>query len=96
MSVMTDDQRLEKGNRPDDYYKCSVCGRVVGRDNLRVKRVVFKTLGAKGQTVKSNTESWLCIIPADDGGPACLDLDASYKAPPMRGTPGARGTRLAT
>ena len=94
-AVMTDEERLARGNRSSDYYKCTCCGRVVGRDNLRVKRVVFKTLGAKGQTIKSTARDWLCIVPADDGGPSCLEKDEDWVAPAMRNTPGARGTRLA-
>lgn len=94
MAVITDEERLNRGNRPDDYYKCSCCGRVVGRENLRVKRVVFKTLGAQGQTLKSTTSAWLCVIPQSDGSPSCLSRDEDWQAPSMRGTPGARGTIL--
>jgi hypothetical protein len=95
MTVTTDDERLALGRRPPDYYRCTCCGRVVGKDNLRSKRAVFKTLGAGGQQIKSTTTAWLCIVPQDDGSPSCLEKDPDFQAEPLKGTPGSRGTRLA-
>ncbi len=54
--------RKIKSNR-NIIYACGQCKRVVGRDNLKVKRVVFREMGEHGNVVQSRTVAWLCVIP---------------------------------
>jgi hypothetical protein len=75
-------------------YKCTKCGREVGRDNLRIKRAVFKDPGVNGSTVKTRVSEWLCLIAQEDGTPSCLDLDPDWNAPKWIGTPHTIGTRM--
>lgn len=84
----------DKSNRKIEY-RCSICGRLVGRNNLRSKRSVFREMGAQGSTVKSRVIAWLCVVPHDDGGDACLYRDADWNAPPLSASPGMADTRLA-
>lgn len=76
-------------------YACTVCGREVGRDNLRTKRVIFRDMGVHGQTVRSRLVAWLCIIPQEDGSPSCLHSDEQWNLPKWATTPGMADTRLA-
>lgn len=69
-------------------YKCTRCGREVGRDNLRAKRVQFREMGMHGRHERSRTTGWLCIIPADDGGPSCLELDPDWNREHKMAAPG--------
>jgi ribosomal protein S14 len=83
-----------KSNR-NIKYACTECGRNVGRDNLKVKRVVFREMGAHGPVVLSRVVGWLCIVPADDGGMSCLEKDAAWQQPKLSGAPGMADTKLA-
>ena len=75
-------------------YKCSGCGREVGKLNLRSKLVEFKEIGKGGRTVRSRTIGWLCIVPQPDGGPSCLDADTHWNLPMYSTSPGMADTVL--
>lgn len=79
-------------NIPD--YICSSCGREVGKDNLKVKRAVFREVGKGGSVVKTRTVGWLCIISQPDGEPSCLDQDPDWNRPLYSTSPGMKGTIL--
>ena len=81
------------GGKPK--YTCTLCGREVGKDNLKVKRVVFREMGKGGSSVKTRTVAWLCIVPHDDGMPSCLEQDEDWKLPLYATSPGMRHTVLA-
>lgn len=81
-----------KSNR-DIQYRCTRCGREVGRGNLITKRAVFREMGVQGRTVKSRVTDWLCIIPQDDGSPSCRDTDTAWIAEERLSTPGMADTR---
>lgn len=78
--------------KPD--YVCSNCGREVGRDNLIVKRAVFKEMGKGGATIKTRTSGWLCTIPNGEM-PSCLDQDNDWERPIYSTAPGMAHTVLA-
>lgn len=87
---------VAKGSSNRDIkYDCTECGRDVGKDNLVARIVSFKEVGEGGRQIRSRTTGWLCIIPADDGGPSCRDLDPAWNQPKRVGTPGMADTRLA-
>lgn len=92
--TLTPDERLKKSNRNIEY-KCSECGRDVGRDNLKAKRVQFKEMGMAGPIIQSRTVAWLCVVPQQDGSPSCLELDPAWKQPSRAAAPGNADTRLA-
>jgi hypothetical protein len=75
-------------------YSCSVCGREVGRDNLKTKRVQFKEMGANGPIVQTRTIAWLCVTPKPDGR-SCLEDDSDWQRPRHRSAPGFANTKLA-
>lgn len=75
-------------------YSCTKCGRRVGKENLRVKRAVFKEVGKGAATIKTRTVAWLCIVPQDDGEPSCLHSDPDYGLPAYSAAPGMRDTVL--
>jgi hypothetical protein len=87
-------EAAQRSNRSIEYA-CTRCGRDVGRLNLKVRRVVFKEMGVKGPVVRSRTTDWLCVVPADDGGPSCLEADADWQKPALSGSPGMADTKLA-
>lgn len=76
-------------------YSCTICGREVGKDNLRIKRAVFKEVGKGGATVKTRTVAWLCIVPHEDGSPGCLLEDEDFNLPAFAASPGMKDTVLA-
>ena len=78
--VLAERKRRQERSRRSISYACSECERVVGRGNLKVKRVQFKEMGFGGPVVRTHTVGWLCIVPAEDGGPSCLDLDPDWTA----------------
>lgn len=59
----------------DTLYICSGCNTPTKREHLTVKKAVFLTMGAGGQTIRSRVRHWLC--------PACLIEDGDYQAPPF-------------
>jgi hypothetical protein len=69
-------------------YTCTVCKRDVERDQLMVKRVQFKIMGKGGPLVATRTTGWLCVIPAEDGGPSCLEKDSDFNRPSWIEAPG--------
>lgn len=73
-------------------YLCSGCGRDVGRENLKVKRAVFKEMGKYGTTVRTRTVSWLCVIPQEDGTLSCLEKDEDWNRPMYSTSPGFEGS----
>lgn len=75
-------------------YSCTVCHREVGKENLRVKRAVFKEVGKGGATVKTRTVAWLCIVPHADGSPGCLLEDEDFNLPAYAASPGMKDTVL--
>ena len=75
-------------------YSCTACGREVGKDNLRVKRAVFKEVGKGGATIKTRTVAWLCTVPQEDGSDPCLHRDPDYGLPAYSAAPGMRDTVL--
>jgi ribosomal protein S14 len=77
-------------------YECTVCGREVGKANLKVKRTQFREMGRHGSIVASRTTGWLCVIPQDDGSPSCLDTDPDWNLPPRISAPGLADTRVAS
>lgn len=88
--VVRDRERRAKNSRRSIQYTCSSCGREVGRGNLKTKRVQFKEMGVGGQTVLTRTVAWLCIIPADDGGPSCLEADPDWSRKAFVDSPGMK------
>lgn len=75
-------------------YRCTSCGREVGKLNLKVKRAVFKEIGKGGPVVKTRTTAWLCVIPQYDGLPSCLDQDPDWNRPLYSAAPGMENTSL--
>lgn len=71
-------------------YICSNCNRQVGRENLAVKRAVFKEMGSNGTTLKTRTTAWLCDVPSPDGGPSCLRSDPDFERPLYSESPGIK------
>ena len=69
-------------------YRCTVCRREVGRENLVAKRAQFTKLGVNGKFIRSRTVAWLCTIKVGTGQPSCLDADADYNAEKVRDAPG--------
>ncbi len=86
--------RQAKSNRQIDYA-CTECHRVVGKDNLKVKRVQYKEMGVHGRIEKSRVVAWLCMTPQPDGQPSCLDADGAWGTPRLSGSPGMADTKLA-
>lgn len=62
---------FEKPSRDD--YACTVCGKITPRDELSVKKVVFTTMGSRGNVFRTRAVEWLCDT--------CLYADAEYNAP---------------
>jgi hypothetical protein len=59
---------------PDkDDYACTGCGAIVPRDHLSVKKVVFATMGSRGNVFRTRALEWLCE--------RCLVADDGYNAP---------------
>lgn len=85
--------RLAKSNRKISY-SCTKCGREVGKDNLKVKRVQFKEMGVHGRIEKSRVVAWLCIVP-NGKNPSCLDQDEAWATRPLASSPGMADTKLA-
>lgn len=79
-----------KPTRTPRTYKCTGCGRVMERDNLKVRRVQFKGMGEAGLVEKTRTTGWLCMIPQDDGSPSCLDKDEDWQSERLVNSPGVR------
>lgn len=77
------------------HYKCSECGREVGKDNLRAKRVQFKDISANGRIHKSRMVAWLCTVPQPDGRLSCLDRDPDWQRPLYATAPGMADTSIA-
>lgn len=76
-------------------YACTKCGRLVGRSNLKVKRVVFREMGVHGVVVHSRVTDWLCVTPQEDGGPSCLEADPAWQQPKLKASPGMADTSMA-
>jgi hypothetical protein len=51
-------------------YKCTECDAITPREELTVKRVVFRQMGEFGRTLKGRVVGWLC--------PDCRDKDAVW------------------
>lgn len=41
-------------------YRCTECGKEQDRDDLTVKRVQFRGMGARGVVVATRVTAWLC------------------------------------
>ncbi len=67
-------------------YKCTACGKDVGRDNLTVKRAYFTTMGGKFKTLRSRAVAWLCQ--------SCRDNDFDWNRERTAGAPGMANTKL--
>lgn len=76
-------KRRAPSNRTVEY-RCTVCGREVGRENLVTKQVRFRFMGNKGADLRTRTVAWLCVLSDDHGGPSCRDLDEAWNAPDRR------------
>lgn len=76
-------------------YVCSECDREVGADNLVVKQVAYRTIGGVRVTLKTRAVAWLCVLPADDGGPSCRDKDPYWDQEAFTEAPGNADTRAA-
>lgn len=77
----------------DIEYKCSACGRNVGRDNLRAKQVAFREMGRNGKVIKSRTIAWLCVVPLTVDGKSCLDKDPDYNRETWFDSPGLQDVK---
>ncbi len=86
-------ERAAKSNRTIKYT-CTVCGRDVGRGNLKVKRAQFREMGVNGRIDKSRVTGWLCMIP-NGKEPSCLDKDADWQATKLAASPGMADTSMA-
>ncbi|AMS03457.1 hypothetical protein SEA_BENCZKOWSKI14_64 [Gordonia phage Benczkowski14] len=58
---------------PAGDYACTGCGAIVPRDNLSVKKVVFATMGSRGNVFRTRALEWFCD--------RCLYNDDDYNAP---------------
>lgn len=61
--------------------KCTRCGREVGKDNLKAKRVQFKPMDKKGAVERSRTVAYLCVVDQEDGSKGCLYQDEDWNRP---------------
>jgi rubrerythrin len=61
-------------------YECTVCNTVTHRDDLIVKRAVYKTMGEEGRTLKSRTVAWIC--------PVCIEGDPEWNREKTSSSPG--------
>lgn len=86
--------RAARSNR-QIKYACTVCGREVGRENLKVKRVQYREMGVGGRIEKSRVVAWLCMTPKPSTGSSCLDDDTQYNQPGLAAAPGMADTHLA-
>jgi hypothetical protein len=68
-------------------YKCDDCGRVVGKLNLRAKRVLYVELGRNGRVESSRTVGWYCL--------SCMAADPAYQQERFAASPGMRDTSIA-
>lgn len=62
-------------------FRCTSCGRDVGRAGLTKKRVQWQTMDEV--VVRSRVRGWLCD--------ACRDTDPDYLAEPLTASPGMAG-----
>lgn len=67
------------------FYKCAECDRSLPRDRLRVKRVVFQTMGRQAQTLRSRTLKWVCV--------RCMENDVDYNREKYQASPGFEDMR---
>lgn len=58
-------------------YKCSQCGRDVGRENLYVKKVSFHRMGKGGNMIKQRSVAWLCRD-------WCVPKDPAWQQKPLK------------
>lgn len=87
---------VEKGSSNRNVkYECSVCGRELAKDDLRVKRATFAEMGFKGRQFRSRTVAWLCVVEQADGSPGCLYRDEDYNREARRSAPGLADTKVA-
>lgn len=73
-------------------YRCTLCEREVGRENLVIKRVQFTDMN--GKTLKTRVVGWLCTIPNGDK-PSCAEQDPVASLPRRVTSPGMKDTRIA-
>lgn len=78
----------------DIDYRCSSCGRTVGKFNLKVKRAQFREMGTSAPIVRSRVIAWLCVIPQEDGSASCLEKDPDWNQPLYKGSPGVKNNML--
>lgn len=71
--------------RAEHKYACSVCGQIVGRSNLVVKRATFMEVGKGGRLIRTRTVAWLCRK-------QCLEADPDWTQPAYAGSPGMADT----
>ena len=92
--VLADRKRRQKKSRRTLDYRCDGCGRQVGRNNLKVKRVQFLDIGVGGKVDKSRTLGWFCIVPQDNGDPSCVEADPDWNRQAILDAPGVRQGRV--
>jgi hypothetical protein len=56
-------------------YACTRCGAFTPRDDITVKKVVFTTMGSRGNVFRTRAVDWLCET--------CLGKDKQYNAPKL-------------
>jgi ribosomal protein S14 len=91
--VIRERRERKERSRRSIGYECTRCGRSVGRENLKVKRVQFREMGAGGPVVATRTVAWLCVVPAADGGPSCLESDPDWSREKYMASPGLSDVR---
>jgi hypothetical protein len=75
-------------------YKCTRCGREVGKENLRSRVVSFREIGRNGAQIMSRTTDWLCVVPFSESQPGCLYQDPDYKREALVTAPGLADTKI--
>lgn len=76
-------------------YSCTLCKRIVGKNNLKSKRVQFKDMSPGGTLSRSRVVAWLCVTPQADGSASCLDKDIDWNRPLYATSPGMADTSIA-
>lgn len=74
-------------------YKCARCGRLVGKENLVVRRVQFREMGQGGKVLRTRTGEWLCRVAQQDGSPSCLEQDPAWTQERFTESPGMQDVR---
>jgi hypothetical protein len=77
---MTAQEKVHQPPPRKYIYRCSQCGELEEREELVVKKAVFRGMGEDGKTMRSRTVAWLC--------PLCREADPDWNAPKFTSSPG--------